>query len=159
MNRNDGLGSRAKRVFEPGRVHRASTIIYIDKHRPSSTVSDRFGSGHERIGHSYDFIARPDAARQKRKPKRFSPAADANGMLAAAIRREVLFEFFNKRPAGEGARVNYSANSAVKLIAKPSVMRFKIEKGHAHLQSFFRICPGSWRDSLPQVILASDSDP
>src|SRR5712692_3583764 len=136
MNRNDGFGSRAKRLFEPGRVHRVITFIYIDKHRPSSTVGDCFSSGHERVGYSYHFIARPDAACQKREPKCFSPAAHADCVLAAAIRRKVLFEFFNKRPASEGARVNYGTNGAVKLIVESGVMRFKIEKWYSNVHFF-----------------------
>src|SRR5947208_5311807 len=137
MNRDNGFRSVANYFFEPGRVHRVSTFIYIDKDRPRSTIGDCFGSRHECVGYSYDFIAGSDAARQERQPKSFSTAADADCVLAVTIRRKLLFEFFDKRPARQGTRVNHLADDAVKLITETRVMRFQVEEWHSNVHLFW----------------------
>src|SRR5260370_27365961 len=136
MNRNDGFGSRATRFFEPGRVHRVSALINIDKHGPSSTIGNRLGRGQECIRYSYDFIAGTDAPGQKRKPERFGSAANTNGVVAAAKRRKLLFEFLNKRAAGKSGAVNHLADDALKLPPQACMVSIKIEKWYANMHFF-----------------------
>jgi hypothetical protein len=52
------------------------------------------------------------------------------------VRREVGFEFFNKRPARKGAAVNYLADRAVKLASESRVMRVQIEKWYSNMHFF-----------------------
>src|SRR5882724_9920445 len=136
MHWNDGLGARAKRLFKPGRVHRVGGLVNIDKHRPSSTVSNGLGSGHKCIGNGDYFVARPNAARQKREPKRFGPTADADSVPASTIRRKIRLELFDERSAGKGAAVNHLADRAVKLRPESRVVSVKVEKWYSNMHWF-----------------------
>src|SRR5229473_859563 len=106
MHWNDGLSARAKRFFKPGRIHRVGGLVNIDKHRPSSTVSNGLGSGHKCIGNGDYFVARSYPMRQERQPMRFCSTAAADSVPTSTIRRKVVFDFFNKRPARKGTAVN-----------------------------------------------------
>src|SRR5437667_4321750 len=136
MHWNDGLGARAKRLFKAGRVHRVGGLVNIDKHRPSSTVSNGLGSGHKCIGNGDYFVARPNAARQKREPKRFCPTADADSVPASTIRRKIRLELFDERSAGKGAAVNHLADRALKLRPESRVVSVKVEKWYSNMHWF-----------------------
>src|SRR6266403_4844546 len=133
MHWNDGLGARAKRLFKPGRVHRVGGLVNIDKHRPSSTVSNGLGRGHKCIGNGNYFVARSYAVRQERQPKRFCSTADADRVPTSAIRRKIRLELFDERSAGKGAAVNYHADRTVKLRPESSVVRIKVEKWYSNM--------------------------
>src|SRR5438128_12328661 len=97
MHWNDGLSARAKRLFKPGRVHRVGGLVNIDKHRPSSTVSNGFGSGHKCIGKGDHFVARSYAVRQERQPKLFCSTADADSVPTPEIRHKMRLKLFEER--------------------------------------------------------------
>ena len=147
MHWNDGLSARAKRLFKPGRVHRVGGLVNIDKHRPSSTVSNGFGSGHKCIGNGDHFVARSYAVRQERQPKRFCSTADADSVPTPTIRRKIRLELFDERSAGKGAAVNHLADRAVKLRPESSVVRIKVEKWYSNMH-WVSQAPGSWQCSL-----------
>src|ERR1700731_2672857 len=133
MHWNDGLSPRAKRLFKPGRVHRVGGLVNIDKHRPSSTVSNGLGSGHKCIGNGDYFVARSYAMRQERQPKRFCSTADADSVPTSTIRRKIRLELFDERSASKGAAVNHPADRAVKLRPERGVVRIKVEKWYSNM--------------------------
>src|SRR6266404_5166670 len=149
MHWNDGLSARAKRLFKPGRIHRVGGLVNIDKHRPSSTVSNGLGSGHKCIGNGDYFVARSYAMRQERQPKRFCSTADADSVATSTIRRKIRLELFDERSAGKGAAVNHLADRAVKLRPERRVVSVKVEKWYSNMH-WVSQAPGSWQRSPPR---------
>src|SRR4029077_14230790 len=111
--------------------HRISRVVNIDEHRPSSTIGDRFGGGHESIGHGNDLITGTDSCPQENEPKRFCAAADSNRMFATTISSEFPFEFFNKGTTGKCSAVNHLANRQIDLGTKWPMLSCQINKGYS----------------------------
>src|SRR4051812_817776 len=58
MNGNNCLGPFGERLLQPGRVHRVSTFVNVDEHRPSCTVGNCFSGSHEGVWNRDDFVTR-----------------------------------------------------------------------------------------------------
>ena len=134
VNRDDCLGSCRESLLQFGRVHRERVFVHIDKHRPSFAIGNGLGRGDECVRNSDHFISRPDPKRQESEPKRVCAIANADGVLGAAVGRELFFKSFHERPARKRAALDYFANGAIELVDQGSVMRLQIKKGNFHLR-------------------------
>src|SRR5439155_15624362 len=102
------------------------------------------------------FIAFSNPKRQESEPKRVCAIAHADGVLGAAVGRELRFEPFHERPARKRAALDYFTNGAIELVDQGGVLRLEIKKGNFHLRIRASLGLAILRNELVQSSRATD---
>ena len=144
MNGNDGFGLGRDRRLQKVRVQRIGRGVHVHEYGRGPAEADGFGRGDERVRRGDDLVARPDAEPHQRQPKRRRAAADSDGLLAPAERRELLLETAHERPAGECGAFHHLLQRRRELLANGPVLCSEIKKRYVrHAITPFLFMAGS----------------
>ncbi len=133
VHRNDGfcpLGEDGRQVCW---IHCVGTFFHINENRSGATISDSLRCSHERTWDGDNFVPGTHAAGEENEPKRFSPAAQANGMSAVAVGGEICLKCIDKRASREGAALDHFPDGRFKFDPFGSMVRFEIEEWYFHV--------------------------
>ena len=95
---------------------------------------DRPGRGEEREARADDLISRLDAQRHQRAKQRIAPAADADGVLDAAILSQIFLEFLDMRPQDQRLLIEHFVQRPADFLADRAVLRLQIQQLHVHAE-------------------------
>ena len=126
MDWNNGLRPGRQSLRQQRGIHRVSAFVDINEDRLRAAISNRFSSRHERVRHGDYLVFRPNVQGQEAQPERLGPTADADGMRAIAVGREICFESRNVRTSGKSTFINNLLDRLAELPPKGCVVGFKV---------------------------------
>ena len=132
MHRNHGFCARGDGLPQTLRIHGASPVVNIHKHRRRATETDRLCGSNKRVGHGDNLIPWANPMCQHDQPERIGPITNPERIASSTKCSKFLLEFCHKRPPCKRSALKNTLHCGANLIMKHAILSLEIQKRNVH---------------------------
>ena len=132
VHRDDGLGPRRDRRFDPLRIDVAGGFVRFDRHRPRPDIRHGEPRRDESVGRNDHLVSRADVPRPQHKLQGIEPVAHRNAMLGLAVGCEFRFESPGLLAKQNPPRIHHPVVSRIEPVLQLKITGMNIKKWNFH---------------------------